>query len=297
MKRILITGGTGFVGSFLTHHLTSLGNEVYILTRKDKQSQKKNVKYVQWMSNNEPDLPPIDAVVNLAGESINGRWTDEKKQGILNSRLKVTENLLKLVEKMPNKPSVWVNASAIGYYGTSETEVFTERSSKHGTDFLAEVVSAWETKASGAESLGIRTVFTRFGLVLGKDGGVLPQLSLPYRFFAGGTVGSGDQWVSWVHLEDVAKLITEAIENEQYSGPVNVTSPHPVTMKEFGQVTGDVMHRPHWLPAPSIAFKLMFGEMSMLILKGQQVLPEKAQNLGYTFSYPHLKGALHDLLQ
>jgi uncharacterized protein len=126
---------------------------------------------------------------------------------------------------------------------------------------------------------------------------VLPQLSLPYRFFAGGTVGSGDQWVSWVHVEDVAKLITEAIENKNYSGPVNVTSPHPVRMKEFGQVTGEVMHRPHWLPAPSIAFKIMFGEMSMLILKGQQVLPEKAQNIGYTFSYPQLKGALHDLLQ
>ncbi|MQR96134.1 TIGR01777 family oxidoreductase [Fictibacillus phosphorivorans] len=297
MKRILITGGTGFVGSFLTDHLTSLGNEVYILTRKDKQSQKKNVQYVQWMSNNEPDLPQIDAVVNLAGESINGRWTDDKKQSILNSRLKVTEELLKLVEKMPQKPSVWVNASAIGYYGTSETEVFTERSSRHGTDFLAEVVRAWETKASEAKSLGIRTVFTRFGLILGKDGGVLPQLTLPYRFFAGGTVGSGDQWVSWVHLKDVAELITEAIENEQYSGPVNVTSPHPVTMKEFGLVIGDVMHRPHWLPAPSIAFKIMFGEMSMLILKGQQVLPEKAQNLGYNYSYPHLKGALHDLLQ
>lgn len=249
------------------------------------------------MSNNEPDLPPIDAVVNLAGESINGRWTDEKKKSILNSRLKVTEELLKLVKKMPKKPSVWVNASAIGYYGTSETEVFTERSSKHGADFLAEVVRAWETKANEAESLNIRTVFTRFGLVLGKDGGVLPQLSLPYRFFAGGTVGSGKQWISWVHVEDVAKLITEAIENENYSGPVNITSPHPVTMKEFGQVTGDVMHRPHWLPAPSIAFKIMFGEMSMLILKGQQVLPEKALNIGYTFSYPHLKGALHDLLQ
>ncbi|MBD7965364.1 TIGR01777 family oxidoreductase [Fictibacillus norfolkensis] len=297
MKRILVTGGTGFVGGFLTKHLTALGNEVFILTRKDKQSDEKGVTYVQWMGSTEPDLPPIDAVVNLAGESINGRWTDEKKQSILNSRLKVTEELFKLVKKMPKKPSVWVNASAIGYYGTSETEVFTERSSKHGADFLAEVVRAWETKASEAESLGIRTVFTRFGLVLGKDGGVLPQLSLPYRFFAGGTVGSGDQWVSWVHVEDVAKLITEAIEDDQYSGPVNVTSPHPVRMKEFGQVTGEVMHRPHWLPAPSIAFKIMFGEMSMLILKGQRVLPEKAQNIGYTFSYPQLKGALHDLLQ
>lgn len=297
MKRILITGGTGFVGSALTKHLTSLGDEVYILTRKERQSQAQGVHYIQWMSSKEPKLPQIDAVVNLAGESINGRWTDEKKKAILSSRLKVTEELLNLVGKMPQKPAVWVNASAIGYYGTSETQVFTEQTVEHGSDFLAEVVKAWETKAKGAESLGIRTVLTRFGLILGRDGGVLPQLSLPYRFFAGGTVGSGDQWVSWVHKDDVAELIRDVIENEQYTGPVNVTSPHPVTMREFGQATGDVMHRPHWLPAPTFAFKLLFGEMSMLILKGQQVIPEKAQKLGFHFTYPHLKGALHDLLQ
>lgn len=297
MKRVLITGGTGFVGSALTKHLKSHGDEVYILTRKEKQSQAQGVHYIQWMGSKEPKLPQIDAVVNLAGESINGRWTDEKKIAILNSRLKVTEELLNLVVKMPQKPAVWVNASAIGYYGTSETQVFTEQTEEHGSDFLAEVVKAWETKAKGAESLGIRTVLTRFGLILGRDGGVLPQLSQPYRFFAGGTVGSGDQWVSWVHIDDAVELIRDAIENAQYIGPVNVTSPHPVTMREFGQATGDVMHRPHWLPAPSFAFKLLFGEMSMLILKGQQVIPEKAQKLGFHFTYPHLKGALHDLLQ
>ena len=297
MKRILISGGTGFVGSALTKHLKSLGDEVYILTRKERQTQAQGVHYIQWMGSKEPKLPQIDAVVNLAGESINGRWTDEKKKAILNSRLKVTEELLNLVGKMPQKPAVWVNASAIGYYGTSETQVFTEQTEEHGSDFLAEVVKAWETKAKGAESLGIRTVLTRFGLILGRDGGVLPQLSLPYRFFAGGTVGSGDQWVSWVHIDDVAELIRDVIENAQYTGSVNVTSPHPVTMREFGQATGDVMHRPHWLPAPSFAFKLLFGEMSMLILKGQQVIPEKAQKLGFHFTYPHLKGALHDLLQ
>jgi uncharacterized protein len=297
LKNILITGGTGFVGRHLSKHLTAQGNEIYILTRSDRQTKEKNIHYVKWMNGQQPELPSIDAVINLAGESINGRWTDEKKKAILNSRLKVTEELLQLVAKMQEKPAVWVNASAIGYYGTSKTDIFTEQTTKHGNDFLAGVVKAWETKASEAETHGCRTVFTRFGLILGRDGGVLPQLSLPYRFFAGGTVGSGVQWVSWVHVEDVAQLIKESIEKEQYAGPVNVTAPHPVTMKEFGQVTGDVMHRPHWLPAPSIAFKLLFGEMSMLILKGQQVLPEKALDAGYTFKYPHLKGALHDLLQ
>jgi uncharacterized protein (TIGR01777 family) len=198
---------------------------------------------------------------------------------------------------MNTPPPVWVNASAIGYYGTSESEVFTEAEKKHGTDFLAEVVKAWETKANEASSLGCRTIFTRFGLILGKGGGVLPQLTLPYRFFAGGTVGSGDQWVSWIHIEDVARLIKETIDNERYKGPVNTTAPNPVTMKEFGEIIGDVLKRPHWLPAPSFMFKLVFGEMSMLILKGQQVLPEKAMHNGFTFKYPNLKRALQDLLQ
>jgi uncharacterized protein len=301
MKNILISGGTGFVGKHITDLLIKDNYKVYILTRNThNKTNQDNITYVEWLTPQsipDKELPKIDAVINLAGESINGRWTDEKKHKILNSRLKATESLLELTKNLPQPPAVWINASAIGYYGTSKTEVFTEQTSKHGSDFLAEVVRAWETKASEAKSLGCRTVYTRFGLILGRDGGVLPQLSLPYRFFAGGTVGSGEQWVSWVHAVDVASLIKDAIENTQYNGPVNVTSPHPVTMKEFGQVTGDVMHRPHWLPAPSIAFKLMFGEMSMLILKGQHVLPEKALKAGFSFKYPHLKGALHDLLQ
>ena len=301
MKNILISGGTGFVGKHITDLLTKEQFKIFILTRNaNNKSKQENVSYVEWLtpqSMPEKNLPRIDAVINLAGESINGRWTDDKKQKILNSRLKATESLLDLAKKLPDLPSVWINASAIGYYGTSDKEVFTEQTTRHGTDFLAEVVKAWETKASEAKELGCRTVFTRFGLILGSDGGVLPQLTLPYRFFAGGTVGSGEQWVSWVHVEDVARLIKEVLQNDKYEGPVNATAPGPVTMKEFGQVTGDVMHRPHWLPAPSFAFKLLFGEMSMLILNGQQVLPEKAMNLDFSFKFPHLKGALHDLLQ
>jgi uncharacterized protein len=301
MKNILISGGTGFVGKHITDLLTKDQFKIFILTRNaNNKPKQENFTYVEWLtpqSMPEKNLPKIDAVINLAGESINGRWTDDKQQKILNSRLKATESLLDLAKKLPEPPSVWINASAIGYYGTSEKEVFTEQTTRHGSDFLAEVVKAWEIKASEAKNLGCRTVFTRFGLILGRDGGVLPQLTLPYRFFAGGTVGSGEQWVSWVHVEDVARLIKEALQNDKYEGPVNVTAPGPVTMKEFGQVTGDVMHRPHWLPAPSLAFKLLFGEMSMLILKGQQVLPEKAMNLDFSFKFPHLKGALHDLLQ
>jgi uncharacterized protein (TIGR01777 family) len=300
LKRILIAGGSGFVGNAITQLFTASENEVYILTRKNNKSDNPKIKYVQWMNGDQSavqDLPSIDAVINLAGETINGRWTDEKKQAILNSRLKATEELLNIVKKMPSLPQVWVNASAIGYYGTSHSKVFTEESTDQGSDFLAEVVKAWETKAREASKIGCRTVMTRFGLILGKDGGVLPQLTMPYRFFAGGTVGSGDQWISWIHVEDAAMLIKETIDNEQYIGPVNTTSPNPVTMKEFGEIVGDVMKRPHWLPAPSFMFKLLFGEMSMLILKGQQVLPDKALNNGFTFKYPNLKKALQDLIQ
>ncbi|WP_310262004.1 TIGR01777 family oxidoreductase [Fictibacillus barbaricus] len=300
LRRILISGGSGFVGNAITQLFTASNDEVFILTRGEKKSNHPKIKYVQWMNGNnaaEQELPQIDAVINLAGETINGRWTSEKKQAILNSRLKATEELLSIVKKMDTPPRVWINASAIGYYGTSQSKVFTEAEETHGTDFLAEVVKAWETKAKEASSIGCRTVITRFGLILGKDGGVLPQLTLPYRFFAGGTVGSGNQWVSWIHIDDVARLMKETFDNEGYSGPVNAASPNPVTMKEFGEIIGGVLKRPHWLPAPSFMFKLVFGEMSMLILKGQQVLPEKAMDNGFTFKYPNLKRALQDLLQ
>jgi uncharacterized protein len=301
MENILISGGSGFVGSHLTEVLIQYNFKIFILTRnKTNKPEHPNVTYIEWLTPEcrpEDELPNIDAVINLAGETINGRWTDEKKEKILHSRLEATNALLFLMNKLTDKPSLWINASAVGYYGTSETDIFTEETVQHGDDFLAKVVKAWETKAREAKSMGCRTVFMRFGVILGKDGGALPRLVMPYRLFAGGTVGSGKQWVSWVHIDDVCFLIKEVITNPAYEGPVNVTAPHPVTMKEFGQVIADVTKRPHWLPAPAITFRLLLGEMSMLILKGQHVLPETALNNGYHFKFPHIKGALQHLIQ
>ncbi|MFC0190310.1 TIGR01777 family oxidoreductase [Fictibacillus aquaticus] len=301
MKNLLITGGTGFIGRHLTEILVKDGWHVYILTRSaDKKRGSDSITFVNWLNADaapEKQLPDIHAVVNLAGESINGRWTKGKKKAILESRMTVTKELISLAEKMRLKPEVWVNASAVGFYGTSQTDSFTERSPGRDEDFLAHVTALWEGEATKAAQLGIRLVITRFGVVLGRDGGALKQMTAPYYYYAGGRVGSGNQWLSWIHVEDVARLLKFVIENNDIEGPVNATSPHPVTMDEFGKETARVLNKPHWLPAPAIALKLLLGEMSMLVLKGQHVIPEQAIDHGFSFTYQRLPEALRDLLQ
>ncbi|WP_404358075.1 TIGR01777 family oxidoreductase [Cytobacillus firmus] len=300
--RIAIAGGTGFVGSVLVKKLLDKNHELFILTRNtaDKHSSK-NLQYVQWLNDDdspEDALESIDVFINLAGESINsGRWTDERKKRILNSRITATREVLRIVSRLEEKPYTLINASAVGYYGTSLNETFTEANSKSGTDFLAETVTRWEEEASKAEEFEVRTVFCRFGIILEKDDGALPRMALPYKLFAGGPVGTGDQWVSWIHLDDVVNGILYCIEHEQLQGPVNFTSPNPLTMKEFGKILGEVLNRPHWLPAPGFALKIALGEMSTLVLEGQKVLPEKLQALGYDFLYPDLRSALRNIYQ
>ncbi|WP_210611151.1 TIGR01777 family oxidoreductase [Priestia flexa] len=299
--KIVIAGGTGFVGKALVQDLLKKQHEVYVLTRNaNKPSHDPNLHYVEWLKENaspENVIQKADAFINLAGVSLNsGRWTEERKQAIVQSRISSTREIIRIMESLEVKPSAYINASAVGYYGTAEQDTFTETSPSVGHDFLAETVKVWEAEASKAEDLGIRTVFTRFGVILGKDGGALSMIALPYRFFAGGTVGSGNQWLSWVHIKDVVEIIQFAIVNQDIQGPVNVTAPTPVQMKEFGQTVGAVLHRPHWLPAPSFGLKLMLGEMSMIILEGQRVIPEKMIQHNYHFTYTKLEDALQDLL-
>lgn len=295
---ILISGGTGFIGKALCSLLTSKGHTLYVLTRNSRAAEQSNIYYIKWQATDETlPIPYVDAVINLAGEPINsGRWTETRKQQIVSSRVTTTQALLHQLSKQSNLPHVFINASAIGYYGTSLTETFTENNRNAGNDFLATTVEKWEAEAKQAENLGMRTVFTRFGIVLG-NGGALPSMTLPYRIFLGGTIGSGKQWVSWIHVEDVARMIVFALENEQIIGPINVTAPKPLTMKEFGNVIGNVMKRPHWIPVPSFALKLILGEMSILVLEGQRVLPEKAMQHGFTFAYPNLEEALSTILK
>ncbi|MCS0791468.1 TIGR01777 family oxidoreductase [Cytobacillus firmus] len=298
--RIAIAGGTGFVGNALVKKLLEKKHEIFILTRNisDKQHSK-NLNYVQWLNDDdspEDVLESIDVFINLAGESINsGRWTEDRKKRILNSRITATKEVLRIISRLEEKPYTLINASAVGYYGTSQVETFTESSRKSGTDFLVKTVRRWEEEAAKAEEFEVRTVFCRFGIILEKNDGALPRMALPYKLFAGGTVGTGSQWVSWIHLDDAVSGILFCIEHEQLQGPVNFTSPNPVTMKEFGQILGEVLNRPHWMPAPGFALKIALGEMSTLVLEGQKVLPEKLQSFGYKFLYPELKAALGDI--
>ncbi|MBY0121857.1 TIGR01777 family oxidoreductase [Bacillus sp. S/N-304-OC-R1] len=298
--KIALTGGTGFVGRALTEELIKNGHEIFILTRNTStRKNTDNITYISWLNEGdhpEETLEGIEVIINLAGESINsGRWTESRKKSILKSRISATKEVLRILEKLEQKPSVLINASAIGYYGTSQTKTFTEDSSDKGTDFLAQTVQRWEAEALKAKEMGIRTVCCRFGIILNGEDGALPRIALPYKLFAGGTVGSGEQWVSWIHLKDVVNGIIFAIQNEQMNGPINFTAPTPVKMKEFGQILGKVMHRPHWIPAPGFALKAVLGEMSVLVLEGQNVHPAKLTLNGYPFLFRHLQEALEDI--
>ncbi|CAG9622995.1 TIGR01777 family oxidoreductase [Sutcliffiella rhizosphaerae] len=300
--KIAITGGTGLIGQALTDLLIDKGHSIYILTRnKSNKKEKADVTYVEWLhdsANPELELEGVDAFINLAGESINsGRWTEEQKRKIIESRLSSTKEINRIFSALQTKPKVLINASAVGFYGTSETETFTEEHTTPGTDFLASTVYAWEKEAEHAVPKEVRVVFTRFGIVLDKDEGALPKMLLPYKMFVGGKIGTGEQWMSWVHIDDVAGAIVFCLENDSIEGSVNVTAPNPKKMKEFGKTLGNVMGRPHWFPTPGFLIKTALGEMSVLVLEGQKVLPKKLENHGYKFLHSNLEDALSKILQ
>lgn len=300
--KIAIAGGTGFVGKSLTDYLLDQNHEVFILTRNAaKASHHPRLSFVEWLKVNsapETELQDVDAVINLAGESLNsGRWTEARKKRILESRVTATKEIVRILSSLPKKPKVLLNASAVGIYGISESETFTEEATQIGNDFLANTVSAWEQEANKASTLGVRTCFLRFGVVLGANGGALTRIVLPYQFFIGGTIGSGKQWLSWIHIDDVLKGIDFLLHHENVSGPINFTAPNPVQMKEFGQTAGTVLHRPHWLPVPGFALQLLLGEMSMLVLEGQKVLPKKLVENGFSFTYETVEKALSDIFR
>lgn len=292
--KIAITGGTGFIGRELTKLLVKNGHEVLILSRSDHKEMK-NVTYIKWLSEHatpEKDLEGIDAIVNLAGESINnGRWTEKQKKKIYESRMQATDEVLRIVTSMQNKPKVLVNASAIGIYPPSNEKVYTEKSPEIGTDFLAKTVYDWEQKAKTAEQFDIRVAYGRFGIILGKNEGALPLMALPYKLFVGGTIGTGQNWMSWIHVKDVANALFFAIEHDIY-GPFNVTAPHAKTMKEFGKILGTVLKRPHYFPVPAFALKLALGEKSQLVIEGQHVMPQVLMENNFSFEFPDLPNAL-----
>ncbi|NJM72369.1 MAG: TIGR01777 family protein [Scytonema sp. RU_4_4] len=305
--KIAITGATGFVGSRLVERLHGEGMTVLVLTRNTTYAQKvfpptafPNVEIVAYTPNTsgswQSAISSCDGVVNLAGEPIGeGRWTAERKQEILNSRKFVTQNIVDAIVNANPKPSVLVNASAIGYYGTSETATYDETSSS-ADDFLAQVCQAWEAEAKRVTNAGVRLVILRFGIVLGL-GGALGKMITPFKLFAGGPIGSGRQWFSWIHVDDVVNLILQALTKPQMQGVYNATAPHPVRMAQLSQTMGKVMNRPSWLPVPAFAIEALLGDGAMVVLEGQQVLPKRTLESGFEYKYPNLEPALAQILK
>lgn len=297
MKHYLITGGTGMVGSALVEQLTHTTDAViYILTRSDKTSQQENVHYINWNKDGwEAQVPHIDVVINLAGATLNQRWTSKHQQLMMTSRIQSTRALFDLFEQRAQKPDVLFNASAMGYYPPSQTAVYTETYQTTPHDLLSEIVYQWEKQATLFEKLGTRVICGRFGLILSRNGGALPTMALPYRFFIGGRIGNGRQWYSWIHVSDLVRAIQFLIHSSEASGPFNLSAPAPETQQQFGKVLGNVMHRPHYTFVPAWFLRLVLGKMSTLVLDTQYMLPQKISDLGFQFDYPTLSSALKDL--
>lgn len=296
--KIAISGGTGMVGRKFSKLLLSKGHEVIVLTR-DESHQTNGIQYVQWLKKDaKPEfyLENLDAFVNLAGVSLNeGRWTKQQKQKIYDSRMQTTDEVLRILHAVQNKPQVFLNASAVGIYPISRSTIYTEQSPEKAQDFLGTVVQHWESRAQLAQQMGIRTCFTRFGVILAKNEGALPLMVLPYKLGVGGTVGSGKQWISWIHIEDVARALLFVIDQNHLSGPINFTTPNVKRMKDFGKTIGSALNRPHWLPVPSAVLKFALGEKSILVLEGQHAFPEKLLNARFEFQFASLKKAISDL--
>jgi len=304
--KVAIAGGSGFVGSRLVERLHQKGNSVLLLTRNTAFAQKvfpsqafpnvEIIAYTPTVSGSWQDaIAGCDGVVNLAGEPIaEERWTPEHKQQILNSRQLGTQKIVEAIANANPKPGVLVNASAIGYYGTSETATFDE-TSESGNDFLSEVCLAWEGEANKVKNAGVRLVILRFGIVLGM-GGALGKMITPFKLFAGGPIGSGRQWFSWIHLDDLVNLILQALTKTQMEGVYNATAPNPVRMADLSQTMGQVMHRPSWLPVPAFALEVLLGDGAKVVLEGQQVLPRRTVESGFEYQYPNLPAALREIL-
>lgn len=307
--KIVVAGGTGLIGRSLIASLVEDGHDIVVLSRRPSQYQSlfpDNVSFEQWDAKNDGDwassIDGAQVVVNLAGENLAGekflpdRWTDSKKRRVRESRVNVGRAITGAIEMASDKPDVLIQSSAVGYYGIRGDEVITETASA-GSDFLATVQVGSEASTAGVETLGVRRVITRSGLVLTTEGGpLLPRLILPFKLYGGGYFGSGKQWWSWVHIVDEVRAIRFLIDNDAASGPVNLTSPNPVTNKEFGQALGRAMGKPSFVPVPGFAMRMIVGEAAVMILEGQRVTPDKLLELGFTFRFPDVGEALLDLV-
>lgn len=293
---ILITGGTGFIGSALCKHLGNLGFRVSILTRKltYETNLKQSVDFIADLNNTNQYY---DVIINLAGEPLNKRrWNEKVKQEIYDSRINTTKQVINLIEKSSIKPKLLISGSAIGYYDSDPDKTFTEESTPANTGFTHKLCSDWEQTALQATQFGVRVCLIRTGIVLGKNGGALKEMMTPFKFGFGAILGNGEQWMSWIHMQDIIEAIMFLINNDTLNGVFNFTAPTPVTNKEFSKQLARSLKRPCFLRLPNIIVKLMFGEMGeTLLLNGQKVIPDKLIKAGYKFKFQNLTMALENL--
>lgn len=297
-QSFLITGGSGFIGQKICQILINDGHDVTLLSRNHEKSARQLKGNFRLIDSLTSVSQSFDVIINLAGESISThRWSKKRKKMLFESRLSVTEQITDYIARIAKKPKLLISGSAIGIYGTSDHMIFTEESEAVNESFSRELCTAWEAAALKAETMGVRVVRVRTGMVLGFDGGALPEMLVPFDLFAGGKFGSGDQWVSWIHVNDFIGLIAHVINNATIEGAINATSPNPVQNKELTRVLAKVMRRPAKLAIPAMSLKLMLGEMATeILLDGQKVLPQRALDSGYQFTYETLESALNNIM-
>ena len=298
--KVFMTGGTGFVGMYLAKRLISEGHKVTILTQPLGEAALK-ISGLTYLAGNptikgewQQAIKEHDVIINLAGASIFSRWTTEQKKILLESRIETTSNL---VAALPDnaKNITFFSTSAVGYYGFHEDEELTENLAG-GNDFLARLASDWEQEAMRAQNKGARVVITRFGIVLGKNGGAIGQMLPLFKYFLGGPLGNGRQWFSWVHMQDLVEAFIFLLQHTEISGAVNLCSPQPVRNSELGKAIGKVMHRPSFMPTPGFMIKLILGEFGSVLLKGQRVIPRRLLDAGFKFKYPNIEDALKSII-
>jgi uncharacterized protein (TIGR01777 family) len=300
--RVIITGGTGLIGRALAADLLKDDHEVIALSRRPERATglPAGMRVERWDARTSEGWGPLvngaDAIVNLAGATIAGLWTASRKRSIRDSRLNAGRAVVEAIQRASVKPRVVIQASGVGYYGPRGDEPITEESTS-GDDFLGRLAVEWEASTAPVEPLGVRRAIIRTGAVLSTKGGALPPLLLQYRLFAGGPLGSGRQWLPWIHMVDEVHAIRFLIENESASGPFNLVAPNPLTNADFGRVLARVLRRPFWIPVPALALRLLAGEMSTILLDGQRAVPRRLQDAGFSFHFPEAETALRDLLR